>query len=108
MEVELKNIIDKIKQEGVEEAEKRGAEIVSKAHAEAGALLDGAKKEKEEIIKRAEDDAAKLKKNTEEALRQASRDVVLSLRENILKLFDNIIKRDVAGQLSPDVMKEML
>jgi vacuolar-type H+-ATPase subunit E/Vma4 len=41
-------------------------------------------------------------------LRQASRDVLLGLRENIVALFDGIIKKEIARQMSPDVLKEVL
>ncbi|MFH1553231.1 MAG: V-type ATP synthase subunit E [Candidatus Omnitrophota bacterium] len=108
MEMDLKNIIEKIKEEGVFEADKKAAEIVEEASKKAKDIIQTALKEKEDIIKNAAKEAEKLTKNGEEAVRQASRDVLLSLREDIVALFDRLTKKDVAEQLSPDVLKDMI
>ncbi|MGB3112891.1 MAG: V-type ATP synthase subunit E [Candidatus Omnitrophota bacterium] len=108
MEMELKTIIEKIKQEGVGEAEKKAAHIIETAQAGAKRVLDQAREERAAIIKKAEQEAAKLRDNGEKALSQASRDVLLSLREQIIELFDKVVKREVAAQLTPDVLKEMI
>ena len=108
MEMELKDIINKIKEEGVTEAEKKADEIISEAEGKAKNTVEAAEKEKAEIIKRANKEAEKLQKNGEEAIRQSARDVLLGLRENIIALFDKVMKKDIAEQLSPEVMKEMI
>jgi V/A-type H+-transporting ATPase subunit E len=108
MEMDLNNIIEKIKQEGVDEAEKKAADIVKEAENKAQNVLQDAGKQKESILKKAEQDAQRLKDNGEEAVKQASRDVLLSLRERIVELFDKIIKKEIAGQLSGDVIKDMV
>jgi V/A-type H+-transporting ATPase subunit E len=106
MEMELKTIIEKIKQEGVGEAEKKAADMIKEAEAKGKGIIEEAKKKA--ILKEAERDATALKKNGQEAVKQASRDVLLSLREKIVDLFDIIIKKEVAAQLSPAVLKEMI
>ncbi|MGB2600994.1 MAG: V-type ATP synthase subunit E [Candidatus Omnitrophota bacterium] len=108
MEMELKNIIDKIKTEGVSEAEKQAAGITSQAEAKAKSIVEAAQKEKDAIIKEAGQAAEKMQKNGEEAIKQASRDVLLGLRQSIVGLYDTVIKRDVSEQLSPDVLKGMI
>ncbi|MFC1480004.1 V-type ATP synthase subunit E [Candidatus Omnitrophota bacterium] len=108
MEMDLKNIIEKIKEEGVSEADQKAAEIVEGAQKKAQDIIQAAKKEQEEIIKKAAQEAEKLTNNGEEALKQASRDVLLSLRENIVALFDRLTKENIAEELSPDVLKEMI
>jgi V/A-type H+-transporting ATPase subunit E len=108
MEMELKNIIDKIKSEGVDEAEKKAADITGQAETKAKSIIEAAQKQKGAIIKEAEQEAEKLQKNGEEAVKQASRDVLLGLRQSIMGLFDTIIKRDVSEQLSADVLKGMI
>ena len=108
MEMDLKNIIDRIKEEGVGEAERKAADIISQAEDKAKDTLSGAEAEKEEVLKKAAEKAGKLKKNSEEALRQAARDVLLGLRGQITDLFDRVMKEKVAGQLTPDVLKEMI
>ncbi len=108
MEMDLKNIIEKIKTEGVGEAEKEAQEMTDKAKEEAKNIIDAAEKQKEEIIAKAKQDAEKFQKNSEEALKQASRDVLLSLRQNIVALFDKVMKKEIGEQLSSEVLKEMI
>ncbi len=108
MEMELKDIIEKIKEEGVNEAERKATDIVNEAEQKAKNTINAAEKEKTEIITRAKKEADRLKKNGEETIRQSARDVLLGLRENIVALFDKVIKKDVGKQLSPDLMKEMI
>jgi V/A-type H+-transporting ATPase subunit E len=108
MEMELKGIIEKIKEEGVEEGEKKAADIISQAEERARNAMGSAEKEGEDIIKKAEKEAEKLRKNGEEALQQASRDVLLSLRQEIVALFDRVIKEETAKQLSPELLKGMI
>ncbi len=108
MEMDLNGIINKIKEEGVGEAEKNAVAIISRAREEAIDIVEAAKKEKEEIIKTARQEAERLQKNGEEAIKQASRDVVLSLKDKITALFDSIIKREVASNLQVDWLREMI
>ncbi|MEA3489599.1 MAG: hypothetical protein U9R44_04575 [Candidatus Omnitrophota bacterium] len=108
MEIDLKNIIEKIKQEGVGEAERTTAEMIGRAEKKSGDMIEAAEKEKAQIIKKAEQDAENLQKTGEEALRQASRDVMLGLREAIVSLFDSVVKKEIKDQLSPEAVSGMI
>ncbi len=108
MEMELKSIIEKIKEEGVEEGQKKATDIIGQAENKAKETIEAAEKEKEDTVKNAAKEAERLRKNGEEALRQASRDVLLGLKEEITALFDSVIKEEVAKQLSPEVLKDMI
>ncbi|RKY42144.1 MAG: V-type ATP synthase subunit E [Candidatus Makaraimicrobium thalassicum] len=108
MEMDLKNIIEKIKEEGVGEAEKRAADIISQAEERAKSIIEMAEREKEEIIRKAGEEDKRLRKNGEEAIKQAARDVILGLRGDIIALFDRIVKKEVTEQLSPKVLKDMI
>jgi V/A-type H+-transporting ATPase subunit E len=108
MELELTNIIEKLKTEGVGEADKEAARIISEAKDKAKSIVDGAKKDKEKMVHDAEQQAAMLKKNGEEALQQASRDTLLALKQSITKLFDSAFRAQVSAEMSPDVLKDMI
>jgi len=106
MEVEIKGIIEKIKKEGVFEAEKKAEEIISLAEQKAKSTIITAEKEKENILNKAKDEAKRIKETGCSAVKQAHRDLLLSLREEIVKLFDKVVKKDVSEQFSPDVLKK--
>ena len=108
MEMELKNIIEKIKTEGVEEAQKQQEEIVSKAEDKAKKIIQDAEDKKKEILEKAKADSAKLQHQAEESIRQASRDVLLGLRDSIISLFDKVVKKKISDELNPQILKELL
>ncbi|MBD3426927.1 MAG: V-type ATP synthase subunit E [Candidatus Omnitrophica bacterium] len=108
MEMELKSIIEKIKEEGVGEAEKKAADIIAQAEQKAGSIITSAQDDKKRMIKKAEQETEKLLNNGKAALRQASRDAVLGLRQSIVSLFDAVMKRSVSEQLNADTVKKMV
>jgi len=108
MEMELKNIIEKIKAEGVEEADKQASTITEEAEKKAKKIIEDAEAKKTKLLKEAKKESEKLKANGEEALRQASRDVLLVLRERIVELFNKITEKEVGNELSPDVLAQMI
>ena len=108
MEMELKNLIDKIKSEGVLEAEKSAAVIIKEAEEKARSIIAKAESQKSTTIKDGEAGANAFKMNSERALKQSARDVLLTLRENAAMFFDRIVKEKISGELSADVLKEAI
>jgi len=108
MEIELNNLIEKIKKEGVEKAEKDANALIEKAKAKSEAILRQAEQEKDEIIKEAEARVGELKKTQEKALKQAARDILLTLRSRVVEFFHRVVKEKIAGQLKPDVLKDLI
>ncbi|MBU1084224.1 MAG: hypothetical protein ABIG55_01860 [Candidatus Omnitrophota bacterium] len=108
MEMDLKGIIEKIKNEGVSEAEKKAEEIISAAEGKAEELLAKAGKDKDEIIEKAGRTAEQLKANAEESIKQAARDAVLGLKGEIAGLFDNVIKKEIRETLTPDAVEKAI
>lgn len=108
MEMELKNLIDKIKKDGVEQAEKEAQEIISRSQDEAKEIIKGAEVKKGQIIKDAETTTQNFKKSAEEAIKQSARDALLTLRERVTEFFDRVLKAKVSEELSPDVLKEVI
>ncbi len=108
MKIELKNIIEKIKTEGVEEADRQAGKIVEDAEKRASQIIAGAESKAKNTLLDAKKETEKLKANGEEAVRQAARNVLLSLKEKIVELFDKIIKKETQKALTTDIIKEML
>lgn len=108
MEVKLENLIEKIKKEGVEEARKEAEAIRQKANEDASKIIENARKEAENILKKAEKETAQLQKNAEASIRQAARDVSLLVKEQIIKLFESLLKKNISQRLSPEFMKELI
>ncbi|MCR4440221.1 MAG: hypothetical protein QHJ34_13045 [bacterium] len=108
MEVKLESLIEKIKQEGIEEARQTSQEIIAKAEAEAAAKLQKAEQEAARIVEEGKVQAARFQENAERALQQTARDTILSLKERINELFDRVFKRAVAQTLSPEFLSQLI
>jgi len=108
MEMDLGSVIEKIKQEGVTKAEEQAAAIIKEAESRSAGILETARGQAERVQKKAEKDAVELRKTGEEALKQASRDVVVALKAQMELLLDSIVKKEVSHQLSTDVLKGII
>jgi len=108
MDVKLENLIEKIKQEGIEEAEKQREAVLTEAGKKAEKILAEAKAQAEDMRNKAERDSAQFRQTAEAALAQASRDLVLKVREQLTFICDNLLRSQVREALSPEIVKEML
>ena len=108
MEADLKHLIDKIKQDGVAQAEADAEEIISQAKAQAGSIVVKAKQEAQGIIDKAQAEASNFKKASETALKQASRDALLALRGRVSEFFARVVKEKVSEQLNPETLRDII
>ena len=103
---ELQALLDKIDEEGLKKTAAKRAVMLSQAQTEAEGILDEAREQAEKIVSDARREAQLLEQNSEQALRQAARNVLLGLRselekrvclavENLLK--DGLSAKDLAG-----------
>lgn len=97
METQLQDIIDKIHDEGVKSAEERARQIIEHAEKQAQQKLDQARSEADSIVQDAEQEARKQQAAGEAALKQASRDLLLSVRTQLTQLFETV-QREAAGE----------
>lgn len=108
MDVQLKELIETIKTEGVKEAEDKSAAIISEAEAQAKSILEAARKEAEKIVASGRADAAKFEASGKEAVKQASRDLLLKIQGQIENLFDSLIQKESATAFSGKVLEESI
>ncbi|RPI00789.1 MAG: hypothetical protein EHM72_08265 [Calditrichaeota bacterium] len=108
MEVKLENLIERLKSEGVEGAQKQADEIIKTAQKQAEEILNKANKQAEDMILKSEVQARQYQENAELALRQAARDGELLFKNRLTALFDSVFKREVKTALQPDFLKQMI
>ncbi|MBU1061511.1 MAG: hypothetical protein KJ957_03910 [Candidatus Omnitrophica bacterium] len=108
MSEKLKGLLEKIKEEGIKKAEENARSIESKAKHDAERIIKDAKIKAERIVKDAEKTSEKTKETGELTLRQASRDLVLSLKDEIRKIFDNIIGAQINTAMSHENTAKIL
>ena len=108
MEVQLQELIDKIKKDGIESASEEGARVKRDAEAEAARIISAAQKEASEIISRGKADAERSEKAGIAAVEQASRNLVLAFRGEIQGLLDKLVSESVSSSYNADLIKGLL
>jgi len=106
MDVQLKELIEKIKTDGVKNAEEKTAEIIRKAEIRSAEIIDGANKEAQAIKEAGKAEAARSEQSGKEALKQAGRDLLLDVRSQMSDLYSALLKSGTAESLSGKALTE--
>ncbi|OGI11029.1 MAG: hypothetical protein A2Y40_00085 [Candidatus Margulisbacteria bacterium GWF2_35_9] len=108
MEVQLDKLIERIKNEGIDSANGHANEIIEKARMEAVSIIEKAKSDAEEMKIKSKKESENFQVNTENSIRQASRDTVLVLRNKILEMFDKALSKQVSIAFNEAFMKDLI
>ena len=79
-----------------------------KARAEANKIIEKAKSDAEKIISAAQERVAKIEESTATSLKQAGRDVILTLKKEIASMLDKLIASDLRQALQPEEMTRII
>lgn len=101
----LENLIETIKQEAIEAADKKVAVILEKAKKQAAEIIKSAETKKATLI----DEAAKTAEATinkgNNALKQAARDLSITLHNDMKRLFREVLEQEVDASFTPETIK---
>ena len=114
MDTHVEELIDRIKKDGVAVAESSASEKIAQAQREADKIILDAKEEAEKILMQAKEETARLEKASEDAIKQAGRNLLLQFKDSITKELSALIKqedsdsysKDLLATLVPEVVKE--
>ena len=99
MEIQVQELIDKIKKDGIESALQESAQLKQKAEAEAKQIIEAAHKEAADIVAKGKQDAERSEKAGKAALEQASRNLVLVFKDEIQALLEKIVSQELCKRL---------
>ncbi|BDU63220.1 V-type ATP synthase subunit E [Candidatus Borrelia fainii] len=108
MQFEVKDLINKIKKDGLEEAEKLANEIIFNAKKDAKAIVLKAEAEANDLKIQAEAEANEYKRRSLEASRQAVRDLIIGTEENIKSLFKTALKDSISRVYDDNFLKDLI
>ncbi|MDR1929132.1 MAG: V-type ATP synthase subunit E [Treponema sp.] len=108
MDIQLHELIEKIKKDGIEAASTEASRLKQEAEAEAGRIVEAARKEAGELIAKAKSDAERTEKAGIAAVGQASRNTVLGFKSEIQNLLDAITARETAAAFDENTLKAAL
>ncbi len=108
MEIQLQELIEQIKKDGVEAAETKAEEIIVSAKAEAEKIIADAKAKADKMIADAKSENEKTVKSGEDAIRQAGRNLLISFRESIARELKAIVGENVNAVYSSDAFTKLV
>ncbi|OPY39129.1 MAG: V-type ATP synthase subunit E [Methanoregula sp. PtaU1.Bin051] len=108
MAEEIRDLIEKINAEGVRAAEEKARAIEAAAQQRAGEILTKATAEAEAMIAAAQERIRRDEEKERVLLSQAGRDLLLSLREEINAMLGRIVVSEVRDVLTPEVLARLI
>ncbi|NIZ19472.1 hypothetical protein [Entomospira culicis] len=107
MEVQLQELINKIKADGVKAGESEKSRIIADAQKKAEEIIKTAEHRAKELEESAKKEAALSEARNREALQLASRDLLLNLSTKITDLFNHILVKEVATSLTKEKVSQL-
>ena len=108
MEIQLQELIEQIKRDGVEAAEIQAAEILKAAQAQADQMISEAQAQADAILRNARKETDQMTAAGEEAIRQAGRNLLISFRESVVRELQAITKDNVNGVYSSEDFAKLI
>lgn len=108
MAEEIKDLIEKIQEEGVRVAEDKAREIEDAARGKADEIIKKARAEAERITAAAKEQVARMQESSQALLKQAGRDLMLSLRKEVNAMLDKLIVFGIRQALGPEELAKIL
>lgn len=108
MAEEIRDLIEKINQEGIKAAEEKAQNIEAAAKQRADDILAQARLEAGEMIAVAKDRIHREDEKGKTLLAQAGRDLLLSLRKEINAMLGRIVVSDIHQVLTPEALFKLL
>jgi V/A-type H+-transporting ATPase subunit E len=108
MEIQLQELIDKIKKDGIETASEEASRLKSQAEGEAKRMVEAAQREAESIVARARADADRFEKAGVAAIGQASRNLILAFKGEIQAVLDRLAVQETATAYNAEALKAAL
>ncbi len=116
MEVQLQELIEKIKKEGVGAAEEKATQILKDAETKANSIISEAQERADLIVKKAKEEEERFESASIASIRQAARNTIIAFRESLISQLDAIIKTESLNRydeatlqkLIPDVVSSLI
>ncbi|MCQ2448621.1 MAG: V-type ATP synthase subunit E [Clostridia bacterium] len=108
MEIQLGELIDQIKKEGVDAADTQAKAIIDDANAEAEKIVADARAQADKILADAKAETERMTKSSEDAIRHAGRNLLISFRESVARELKAIVEDNVNAVYSSDELAKLI
>ena len=101
-------LIERLRQEGVQQGRKEAEQIVEDARQQAKNLIISAKTEAEAIVREARADAKRMETSGREALHIAARDTILDMKATLMQRFTSDVERLISAEMNEKTLIQKL
>ena len=108
MTQDIKSLLDKIQQEGIQVAEDNARVIEAGARKNAEKIIASAKQEALRLAQEAKDSLTRAQQAQQSLLQQAGRDVILGVRKELEDMLGRLIAQEIRASLTPQVMARII
>jgi len=108
MELQIQDLVSSIRHDGLEEANKEKEQIISEAKQRSQQIINQAKEESKKILSDAKRKCAIEQESSVSAVKQASRDLLLSLKIELNKVFENLISKECDKVFDSDALAKLI
>ena len=108
MDIQLQELIEKIKKDGVSSAETAARKIIADAEKKAASIVSDAEVKADSIIKTAKAESERMEKASEDAIAQAGRNLIISFRDGINKELFAIVNSETEKAMDKDLLKKLI
>lgn len=101
----LDQLIESLKTEAIDAAEQESEKIIEKARLKAQQIVQVAEKKRDTMISDAKREAEAILSKGKSALQQAGRDYSISVRNELLNVFQTVLEKETRKEFTPDLLK---
>lgn len=108
MEIQIKDLVDSIRKDGIDAARAEADAILADAHAKAAAILAEANEQAKAVREAAEQDARRFAENAAVTAEHAKRDAILAFRDSVKNEFEKLLRADTAKAVTGEVLAKLI
>jgi V/A-type H+/Na+-transporting ATPase subunit E len=105
MDTQVQELIEAIKADGIQTAEKQAEQIIAAAEEKAEHIVAEANKRSEQIISDAQKDRTRQEAAGMEAVKQAGRDLILGVQSELVAMFKTVVENQSAEAYRGEVLE---
>ncbi len=108
MAAELQHLIERIQREAVDTADQQAAKLLAEAREKAAALVRDAEAAAKAKLAKAEEEAAQFAVRSEQTIKQAARDLLLTIGQSVERVVGGLALQAAGEALTPEVVQQLL
>lgn len=108
MELQIRDLVDAIKKEGVDAAQAEAERILNEAKASAAEIVARAKEEAESILEKAEAEKKVMTESVKIAAEHTKRDALLAFRQSVQSEFQKLLSAETEKALNCETLAKLI